>query len=624
MNTTFLIKNEKIKAEIKKEIQSIFDEKNLFEDLLDFYRSIFEENYKYIIIIPRKCLTEYKCLKLFDEEIAGLSNDPSFLTQITTPHGIVNYIDAIKKDIKEGKVDEKYIALIDDIMIYGRGIKDFLDQFLNYFKEDEKEILRSYIQLETFIESDKVFLQDYYKDIYNKGETYYSNKKLPFVKSVSDLFINSFLVEPMPNTSFISSWKIVEGNKSSKIWKDESIFSELINKNKEPKSWKKYGYSVSIICDLEKKFFRKVADFCCIRKYFNKYTGINVYTPYIFLKQMDSATIDEILEDLKENLLDEEIVQNVHWYTSNDEKSKRDSYILKYEYLTYILSNLYGIYVWKKNSADEELKWEDFFESDQDIIGFSYGKENVINLSALSQSEKLNEYIEKFSSRFTGRIIPDYGEFLEEKQAVDLFQDAAIELNDINSILESYLQKNNLDDERKAGTKDKRIFGITLQGLYKLIKQKIDISIEKYYKNVIYYMDAGYVALKVKCLREEGEEYIIGNVLNSGEQAYRFSVDKIMPIIGYFSRIERDCINNFESNLRLNKVNKFVNKLKEEKLLSEELEKKIEELVSFVTESNSSFSDLFVFRQEDTKDSHIEVNKGKEFEKAYYECMQMN
>lgn len=624
MNTSFLIKDEKIKADIKKEIQSIFDEKNLFEDLLDFYRSILEENYKYLIIIPRKCLTEYKCLKLFDEEIAGLSNDPSFLTQITTPHGIVNYIDAIKKDIKEGKVNEKYIALIDDIMIYGRGIKDFLDQFLNYFEEDEKEILRSSIQLETFIESDKVFLKDYYKDIYNKGETYHSNKKLPFVKSVSDLFINSFLVEPMPNTSFISSWKVVEGNESSNLWKDESIFSELVNINNEPKSWKKYGYSVSIICDLEKNFFAKVADFCCVRKYFNKYTGINVYTPYIFLKPMDPATIDEILEDLKENLLDGDLVQYVHWYTPNDEKSKGDSYILKYEYLTYILSNLYGIYVWKKNSADEEMKWEDFFESDQDILGFSYGKENVIDLAALSQSEKLNEYIEKFSSRFTGRIISDYGEFLEEKQAVDLFQDAARELTDINSILESYLQKNNLDDERKAGTKEQRIFGITLQSLYKLIKQKIDISIEKYYKNVIYYMDAGYVALKVKCLKEEGEKYIIGNVLNSGEQAYRFSVDKIMPIIGYFSRIERDCINNFESNLRLNKVNKFVNKLKRENLLSKESEKNIEELVRFVRESNSPFSDLYVFRQDHTKDSHNEVNKGKEFEKAYYECMQMN
>lgn len=124
---------EKEQKVIYSQVQKSFSEMELYNDLYFFYDDLFKQEYKYIIIVPRKCLTEFKCMRLANQELVNTTSI------ITTPTGISQHIQQIQNDInklKDGEqLPDNYLAVVDDIVIYGRGLTRILKQLYGMFSE---------------------------------------------------------------------------------------------------------------------------------------------------------------------------------------------------------------------------------------------------------------------------------------------------------------------------------------------------------------------------------------------------------------------------------------------------------------------------------------------------------
>ena len=130
-------------------VKEIFDRQNLYESLIKFYERLHYE-YRYVVIVPRKCLTEYKIFrKLWKNDRV----DDKSATFITTK-GLVRYRDKFLQELESCTSDDKrkFLAVVDDMMIYGRGINEFLTDFFDGLGNDNANLI-AHTYLEVFIES---------------------------------------------------------------------------------------------------------------------------------------------------------------------------------------------------------------------------------------------------------------------------------------------------------------------------------------------------------------------------------------------------------------------------------------------------------------------------------------
>lgn len=78
---------------MRKTVEKIFNEQNLFDSIEEFYMRLHHE-YRYVVIVPRKCLTEYKIFrKLWEKEALDYEG-----TTFMTTKGLVRYKERIKKN----------------------------------------------------------------------------------------------------------------------------------------------------------------------------------------------------------------------------------------------------------------------------------------------------------------------------------------------------------------------------------------------------------------------------------------------------------------------------------------------------------------------------------------------
>lgn len=568
-----------IEGIVRTQLEEVFSAAGIYNDICFFYDDLLKQKYKYVVIVPRKCLTEFKCIRLIEQDL--LETD----SIITTPAGMVRYIDDMKQDIrnlKDGEtLPDNYLAIVDDIMIYGRGITRVLDRLYRMFSESEAQLLRKQTYLETLIESNCAsYIRKYYHDIY---EARFNTVRMGYdraaYRQVSDLFIKSFYSVPMPNTSYVRSWNFYDKDIEDVL----ALFSQTGRKNSAGISDIE-EYKFILLYDENKHFFENVSEFNCIRVFYNSQTRICSVTPYVFLKAMSEDEIDTAFDLLKDY-----IPNNLYAYKIDDDKYRSEIYSLKYEYLTMLFSDIYGLLSYRpyNESGVKDVAYED----DADILEFTYGKGNVLGLKEIKSVLKVMDHIQSSLSKWN--IDNSYDEFKVERDAIRLTE--SIQKEDAKDVINEYFAQNGETDDQKAKEGKERIWGITLDSIKKVVSKKCAQNYNdiEFFYYILQCMDSGKAALTIKVVDEKNRK-LYTSVLNAGEQAYRIHMDPLMVCFKYLKKIEEDCNNNLESKKTDLMVQKFLNGVKKENLMNQEAIDMVRAIIN--KNGGSNYRNLYVSR----------------------------
>lgn len=568
-----------IEGIVRTQLEEVFSAAGIYNDICFFYDDLLKQKYKYIVIVPRKCLTEFKCIRLVEQDL--------FKTEsiITTPAGMVRYIDDMKQDIRNLKAGEtlpdNYLAIVDDIMIYGRGITRVLDRLYRMFSESETQMLREQTYLETLIESNCAsYIRDHYHDIY---EARFNTVRMGYdraaYRQVSDLFIKSFYSVPMPNTSYVRSWNFYDKDIEDVL----ALFSQTGRKNSAGISDIE-EYKFILLYDEKKHFFENVSEFNCIRVFYNSQTRICSVTPYVFLKAMSEDEIDTAFDLLKDY-----IPNNLYAYKIDDDKYRSEIYSLKYEYLTMLFSDIYGLLSYRpyNESGIEDVVDED----DTDILEFTYGAGNVLSLNEIKSVLNVMDNIQLSLGKWN--IDNPYDELNVEREAISLTE--SIQKEDVRDVINEYFAQNGETDDQKAKEGEERIWGITLDSIKKVVSKKCAQNYNdiEFFYYILQCMDSGKAALTIKVVDEKNRK-LYTSVLNAGEQAYRIHMDPLMVCFKYLKKIEEDCNNNLESKKTDLMVQKFLNGVKKENLMNQEAIDMVRAIIN--KNGGSNYRNLYVSR----------------------------
>lgn len=625
---------------IKTELKDVFEEQNLFPSIVEFYKGVMCNRYKYVIIVPRKCLTEYKCLTLLEED--NFYDDG---TVYMTTKGFVRYTEQIRKELEACTDDyiENYIAIVDDIMIYGRGISDFITHFLSHFDQESgiREKLRRSLYLEVLIESsNKYVFKRRYEDILDERfGSFHLYYQMPAIKRASDLFIESFYAACVPNTSFVRTWiyKEMNGHYTFNVSECRLDFSEELRNNvaldfismPSNKAQKQRKFASAVFYEKNKTIFDDISEFSCMRVYHNDGLKKTVLVPYVFLKPLSTGEIDKVLSGLQDKVDSTTIEENnILTLTDLHDGSVTDAYVLKYEYLTCLLSDLYGIYMWKNYLGGQQKKWSDVFEDDSNILSFSYGLENVLSMEMMCKVFDSMENIalsEMQNTSFNDRIYNLL--FKKEQESIELIKEMISfgdEIGDSEKELKfvrNYFAKCGEYDEMKAAKEvdEERIWGITTQSLRCEATNRLgSVQDGEFYTALLNCMDTGVSALTVKpLLGDDDKLQCVAAVLNEGEQAYRIKVDEYMQLLGWLKRIEVDYKNLYMKSRATERIDAFLELAESEFNDPFCMRNDIRKIQRIMQQQNRTYSDIYVYRPREEDPS-----KDKIYKEYYHRIMQ--
>lgn len=589
-------------------IADIFTELGVGKELEDFYyNSICTNNYQYVIIVPRKCMTEYKCL-------CKEHSDWEFHRDVyyMTPKSYIQYKAQIIDEIKRG--EDFSILIIDDIMMHGRGIDQVLQNMVTGMSEDIERKMIDRINISVFIESNKDFIIDekFRPILEERSSCYFSYHEFKNVLRASDLFLESFYAKLVPNTSFVNAWyykdwqkghdvreKLGTGNESSK--KAVPFCYTIQNKAEQDK----YGFRSVVYSEKQENWMENLAEFCCVRYYCNE-EGYNPFLiPYAFLRPMTGVQIDSLLERFEKALG----IPHV-WEGKSD-----DFYVLKYEYLTKLVSDCYGIIFMKRylESCNENVfSWDSEYIEDDIVSEFTFGRGNILPMEELCK--KLgNDPAGKMESICKDFSTDSIEEFKEESNSGRLFEKAVDEADaDVSSgpehlfyqlILDNFLKRSNLQDEKLAEERKERYYGLStirIRNILEIRKKLSERGRAELYGEMVRCMDTGTAAISIKRITNKGKVYY-GAIVNSGEQAYRELQEKNAVEIHYMALIEQDCRNLCMSRETENKIDDFwkdVEKIRKDTKISFH---GIEEVRNAVRERNGKYSEIDIKRFADTE-----------------------
>lgn len=577
-------------------IAEIFADFGFEETLYEFYkRAICTTKYKYVIIVPRKCMTEYKCLCKEYEDLAFQKEEVYYMTS----KSFVQYKEQMIEDFTAVDNGETFILIIDDIMMHGRGINQVLKNLTKDVPNDVVQRMIEHIYIDIFIESNKKFLiaEEFLPIMEENSNCYYSYNEFKNVLKASDLFLESFYAQLVPNTSFVNAWYYKDGAKGHrmKMVLDEKAKADAYRSDennflraysiKTKKEQMKYDFHSLIYFEKQEPWMESVAEFCCIRVYYNEKEDNILLVPYVFLKPMTGEQIDNLLKNFQKVLSLPQIWEE---RTTND-----DMYILKYEYLTKLISDCYGAIFMSRYLHDEwnaMNHWDDIFQEDEIVTEFTFGKKNVLSMEDLCNKMKKGS-VDMIKEICRNNPADDINVFDEEEDSGLLFKDAVDQENSGKSheqqeaqvnlscaqILNTFLKYSNLKDEELASVGEERYFGLSTLRIKNILEERNGLKSEEkstLYGEMIRCMDIGAASLLIKKLQYKGMLYY-GAVLNSGEQAYRELQEKNSVAIHYMALIEQDCHNLCIGNQTEGQIDKFWENVKNDydiDILSEKFE----------------------------------------------------
>lgn len=503
-------------------IQNNFRPIFCYAALKEFYENeVGHSDYKYNIITPRKAMG---LDKVFFDPCQEVTNKCIY----ATTKSYILYIEDICKEIENGSAKEhKFISIIDDILLYGRTIDEFLGKFINIIaKKTNKteEDIGKLIDINVFTRSDK--------PCQIKRERYNSLKTKIWFKyeecmRLSDIIMKTFYELPVSNTTTIVNYYYQKkGDILENILKqqnEEWDYVDLDEVEKESilrKRIEKLGFKSMIFY---KKNYNEVQNgsFQLIRFYINKKAKKAFIIPYTFLDQMEQNQLNGIWEKIGLNFLGK----------NEEEAIKRGYSVLEYEFLI----NLMSINFMNDFISDFSLDLIDF-KMDKNIMNISFGKklsdylmdyaigkENRQELSNLEYCPKYYEGDEYLKDK--------YNQLLSESDEEEAWE-----------ILQKYFNENGKIDDSLAGenneksVSNRRTQGLTVKYMEQTYFAKKNYS-KKFYFGLISTMDQGISALSVQdnAIKNNGIEDIIvyGQIMQSGEQAYRVGIEELSPLI-YF------------------------------------------------------------------------------------------
>lgn len=582
-------------------IENIFAELGFGKELHKFYRqSICSDQYKYIMIVPRKCMTEYKCLCKEHPELKFKEG-----VYYMTPKSFAQYKEKMMEDLRQG--NDISILIIDDIMMYGRGINQVLRDLVNAMPDFKQELIDA-LNIDVFIESNRDFIidDDFLPIIEERTNCYISYNEFKNVLRASDLFLESFYAKLVPNTSFVNAWFFKNKEKGNEI--KQHLDTEIKNHQdgslssyniEEKEDQKKYGYHSIVYYENQEEWMDKLAEFYCIRYYYNGKDN-PFLVPYVFLKPMTGEQIDTLLESFQKFLDIPQI-----WEGTSD-----DLYILKYEYLTKLISDCYGLIFMTQyfdSILETDMSWNNFFDEDDIVTEFTFGHKNVLSMEELHQKlgSRPKEIVKNILS---GVSCDDIAEFEEEHTSGQLLNDAinTVTESNVNSpiyvrILETFLKYSNLQDEKLAKEKKERYFGLSTIRIKNMLEKGINSIISNIvdlYGEMIRFMDIGAASVSIKKLLNNNIPYY-GAIMNSGEQSYRLMQEDLHAFIHYMALIEKNCLYLCMEDYTEIKINDFLGKLQTEDTNNELPFERIREMQNALRERNGRYSDIDVQRSSD-------------------------
>lgn len=506
----------------EKVIQNNFNAIYSYSSLKDFYENgVGDSQYEYNIITPRKAMG---LNKIFFDPCENMTQN---CIQATTK-SFVLYIEEICKKIENGDAKEhSFISIVDDILLYGRTINEFLKKLIDIIAKrtgkTEKDIGR-FIDINVFARSDKECQIE--RDRYNSLNTKIWFKYDECMK-LSDIIMKTFYELPVSNTTTIINYyyqkegKTLEEHLTKQA--EQNVKWEYIDLNEIEsesilrKKIKKTGLKSIIFYKKDQHNFFQI-----IRCYINKNSNKAIIIPYVFLDQIEQNQLNSIWEKKGLDFLND----------SDDEIIQRGYGVLQYE----ILINLISINTMNEFLNDFTLSLDDF-KIDKNVMNISFGRKisNYLENYVLGKESKKDfSDLKYYPNGYEGdlHLKEVYNEVLSESEGKKTYE-----------ILEGYFEQNGkIDDDLAKKKKGKRTEGLSVKYMEQKYSEKNQGHKKDFYFALISTMDQGISALSVQdhfVQSIQENKIVYGQIIQSGEQAYRIGIEELAPLICFKKSLER-------------------------------------------------------------------------------------
>lgn len=479
------------KMQSEEQLKEILGE-GLFEDCSSFYEEVFQRKSEYKIILTRRGFSLFKIFAPILKE-KGIVNTYG---KIITDQALDYYMDNVKEAVKNPKIPSSAsVIIVDDIIIFGRTIKNIVERILSNIEEKYAENLR--ILCITWNSANTKILKDYGKLVIPRS---YSSS-LGWKKQ-SGLFSKVIKVTDIANTSYIISFQraLQENDAAKFIEKCNNSFFCNTTSELELNHVKSYV----IKAYLKKGLFSFCNSPCgFIRVYYYEELNSILISPLLILDNVSVVTFNSISNEVAERYC-RNLAGIKGILTSNVE----NLYSYKLRLLTLLLSHILLCDFLKSN----EIKVYDDKDFDyKEVIEYNFSKElsddfKQFNLSVLNSTDSLFDYCAD-------------GMYLSCQEFEDY-------------VFEKAMQDNKLAYSNSEVRQD----GFN-------IFNGESIFSSKYISILMTLLDNGIAALKTFFERDKGVSYIY-----PGEQAFRVMSNKFGHLLPTMHSIENiSFLNGFNS-----------------------------------------------------------------------------
>ena len=344
---------------------------------------------------------------------------------------------------------------------------------------------------------------------------------------LSDIIMKTFYELPVSNTTTIINYyyqkegKTLEEHLTKQA--EQNVKWEYIDLNEIEsesilrKKIKKTGLKSIIFYKKDQHNFFQI-----IRCYINKNSNKAIIIPYVFLDQIEHNQLNSIWEKRGLDFLND----------SDDEIIQRGYGVLQYE----ILINLISINTMNEFLNDFTLSLDDF-KIDKNVMNISFGRKisNYLENYVLGKESKKDfSDLKYYPNGYEGdlHLKEVYNEVLSESEGKKTYE-----------ILEGYFEQNGkIDDDLAKKKKGKRTEGLSVKYMEQKYSEKNQGHKKDFYFALISTMDQGISALSVQdhfVQSIQENKIVYGQIIQSGEQAYRIGIEELAPLICFKKSLER-------------------------------------------------------------------------------------
>lgn len=472
--------NEKMRFEIEDILETHYD------GLYEFFLSIIEGDYTYVIIMSRRCLVLYQIFMIFyilDNRI--VESKCVVLSDKAVPY----YYNKIRQEDK--------IIIVDDIIVHGRTVSKLYD----------------FLKMQCLNLEIKVYMASRTRNCVSKkiGDRIWFKFEASEHewRKLSNKFVDCIVESNVPYTSFVPSF--FQYN-SANVWNYlETQFSD----SNELKYYIYKGNS-SNNCESERRYyfeknsrnfpiFESLSLGECIRLYWNPKIEKLTVIPYVFLRALKFSEIDIVTNTLKELIPQNCININSILQKEAEGQLKSSLYEYKMRLLTCILSDLYWKVFEERYLAN--IKIEKYF--DNDTIEKSFGKEISNELI----------YIEENYQTLLSVNLQIQNKYCSEDSMLTILK-KNINASKCDIAIRNHFKCAWSEDETEARNNRERKEGFLVEDFIKVCTkwEKNEIL-----ANLISNWDIGIAAANFKV---KSESKLVGCFITSGEQSYKILLER--------------------------------------------------------------------------------------------------